>query len=268
MGKSRLVREVAASAEDSGLQVLTGRAVPSGEPYRPLVEAMSAALRDRPMPDDDTLRPYLPVLAAVLPDAEVTGQRIDPRGGVVLGEAVLRLVAALADGARHRAGAGGPALGRPGHAHRADLPGARRRVDAAAAADHQPGGGRPAGAADGAGRRLPGDGAAAGAGWTPTTSARWSSPAWPAGRRTRWSRSRWTTPTGCRCWSRSCSPGWAASARSPRPAGWSARSPPACRAPSRRPCCAGSPTWTRPPGRWCRPPRCWAGGSTGRCCRR
>ena len=29
VGKSRLVREVAASAEDSGLQVLTGRAVPS-----------------------------------------------------------------------------------------------------------------------------------------------------------------------------------------------------------------------------------------------
>lgn len=98
VGKSRLVREVAALAEDSGLQVLTGRAVPSGEPYRPLVEAMSAALRDRPLPDDDALRPYLPVLAAVLPDAEVTGRRTDPRGGVVLGEAVLRLLAALADG--------------------------------------------------------------------------------------------------------------------------------------------------------------------------
>ncbi len=99
VGKSRLVREVATRAEDSGLQVLTGRAVPAGEPYRPLVEAMSAALRDRPLPDDDALRPYLPVLAAVLPDAEVAGQRTDPRGGVVLAEAVLRLLAALADDA-------------------------------------------------------------------------------------------------------------------------------------------------------------------------
>src|SRR5829696_5326774 len=64
VGKSRLVREIAAAAEDRGLQVLTGRAVPASEPYRPLVEAMTAALRDRPMPDDDALRPYLPVLAA------------------------------------------------------------------------------------------------------------------------------------------------------------------------------------------------------------
>src|SRR5215207_9923254 len=98
VGKSRLVREIAAVAEDRGLQVLTGRAVPAGEPYRPLVEALSAALRDRPMPDDDALRPYLPVLAAVLPDAEATGRGTDPRGGVVLGEATLRLITALAGG--------------------------------------------------------------------------------------------------------------------------------------------------------------------------
>jgi len=95
VGKSRLVREVSVRAEDRGVQVLTGRAVPAGEPYRPLVEAMSAALRDRPLPDDDGLRPYLPVLAAVLPDAEVSG-RADPRGGVVLGEAILRMIGALA----------------------------------------------------------------------------------------------------------------------------------------------------------------------------
>jgi DNA-binding CsgD family transcriptional regulator/tetratricopeptide (TPR) repeat protein len=95
VGKSRLARELTGIAEDRGVRVLCGRAVPSGEPYRPLVEAMSAALRDRPLPDDDALQPYLPVLAAVLPDAGVSG-RVDPRGGVVLGEAVLRLVTALA----------------------------------------------------------------------------------------------------------------------------------------------------------------------------
>lgn len=95
VGKSRLVREVAGRAERRGVRVLSGRAVPSGEPYRPLVEAMTAALRDKGLPDDDALRPYLPVLAAVLPDARVAG-RVDARGGVVLGEAVLRLISALA----------------------------------------------------------------------------------------------------------------------------------------------------------------------------
>lgn len=95
VGKSRLVREIAGHAEDRGVQVLSGRSVPAGEPYRPLVEAMSAALRDRGLPDDEALRPYLPALASVLPDARV-GDRVDTRGGVVLGEAVLRLICALA----------------------------------------------------------------------------------------------------------------------------------------------------------------------------
>jgi DNA-binding CsgD family transcriptional regulator len=103
VGKSRLVREFAAGAERSGVSVLIGRAVPDGEPYRPLVEAFGGALRDRGLPDDETLQPYLPVLAAMLPDAAVPGGRADARGGAVLGEAVLRLLGALA----HRsAGAG------------------------------------------------------------------------------------------------------------------------------------------------------------------
>jgi len=95
VGKSRLVREVASDAKDAGVTVLWGRAVPSGEAYRPLVEALTAALRNRPLPTGHGLRPYLPVLAAVLPDARIEG-RSDPRGGAVLGEAVLRLLTALA----------------------------------------------------------------------------------------------------------------------------------------------------------------------------
>ena len=103
VGKSRLVREFAAGAERAGMSVLIGRAVPDGEPYRPLVEALGGALRERGLPDDETLQPYLPVLAAVLPDAAEPGGRADRRGGAALGEAVLRLLAALA----HRsAGAG------------------------------------------------------------------------------------------------------------------------------------------------------------------
>ena len=106
VGKSRLVRELAAGAEHSTVSVLIGRAVPDGEPYRPLVEALGGALRDRGLPDDETLQPYLPMLAAVLPDAAVPGARVDPRGGAVLGEAMLRLLAALA----HRPGGAGTLL--------------------------------------------------------------------------------------------------------------------------------------------------------------
>ena len=95
VGKSRLVREAVAVARDVGVTVLSGRAVPSGEAYRPLAEALSAALRDRPLPRENGLRPYLPALAALLPDAGID-ERIDPRGGVILGEAILRLVNTLA----------------------------------------------------------------------------------------------------------------------------------------------------------------------------
>jgi DNA-binding CsgD family transcriptional regulator len=97
VGKSRLVKEAAGAARDAGVSVFRGRAVPSGEPYRPLVEALTAALRDRRMPTDAGLRPYLPVLAALLPDAWIEG-RPEPRGGAVLGEAVLRLLTALSAG--------------------------------------------------------------------------------------------------------------------------------------------------------------------------
>lgn len=95
VGKSRLVREAAAVARRAGVSVFSGRAVPSGEAYRPLAEALSAAMRGRGLPQESDLRPYLPVLAALLPDVGIEG-RPDPRGGVVLGEAILRLITALA----------------------------------------------------------------------------------------------------------------------------------------------------------------------------
>jgi DNA-binding CsgD family transcriptional regulator len=95
VGKSRLIAETVAAATAAGVSVFTGRAVPGGEPYRALVEALTVALRGRSLPRDDSLRPYLPALAAVLPDARIEG-RIDPPGGVALGEGVRRLVAALA----------------------------------------------------------------------------------------------------------------------------------------------------------------------------
>ena len=95
VGKSRLVQEATAVARRAGVSVFSGRAVPSGEAYRPLAEALCAALRGRPLPRENGLRPYLPALSALLPDAGIEG-RPDPRGGVILGEAILRLVTALA----------------------------------------------------------------------------------------------------------------------------------------------------------------------------
>jgi DNA-binding CsgD family transcriptional regulator len=95
VGKSRLVREATAVARRAGISVFAGRAVPSGDAYRPLAEALSAALRGRPLPRENGLRPYLPALSALLPDAGIEG-RSEPSGGVILGEAILRLVTALA----------------------------------------------------------------------------------------------------------------------------------------------------------------------------
>ncbi|MFW6203739.1 MAG: ATP-binding protein [Actinomycetota bacterium] len=96
VGKTRLVREATAVARRAGISVFFGRAVPSGEAYRPLAEALSAALRGCPLPrGDNGLRPYLPALSALLPDIGFEGQP-DSRGGAVLGEAILRLVTALA----------------------------------------------------------------------------------------------------------------------------------------------------------------------------
>jgi DNA-binding CsgD family transcriptional regulator len=69
IGKSRLARELAGRTRDLGAEVLTGRATPSGSstPYRPLTEALLAALRDRPLDDEGDLRPWRPAMSAFLP---------------------------------------------------------------------------------------------------------------------------------------------------------------------------------------------------------
>ncbi|HEX6518651.1 MAG TPA: AAA family ATPase [Streptosporangiaceae bacterium] len=97
IGKSRLAREVAEIARRGGALTVAGRAVRggSGTPYRPLSEALLQLLRDRPVPADDEMTPWLPALGAILPGVGQLGQET-PAGHaaspVARGEAVIRLI--------------------------------------------------------------------------------------------------------------------------------------------------------------------------------
>lgn len=93
VGKSRLLRELSGRAVEAGSTVLTGRSIPGGDAYRALAEAVAGALRGRGVPDDPALRPYLPALGCLLPELS-DGEAVNG-GRIVLGEAVLRLMAAL-----------------------------------------------------------------------------------------------------------------------------------------------------------------------------
>jgi DNA-binding CsgD family transcriptional regulator/tetratricopeptide (TPR) repeat protein len=95
IGKSRLVRELAGHAVRCGAVAVTGRAVPaeSGTPYRPLTEALLQILRDRPLPGDTGLAPWLPALRAVLPG--IAGEEDGDASSVARGEAVIRLIRRL-----------------------------------------------------------------------------------------------------------------------------------------------------------------------------
>src|SRR5499425_311 len=69
IGKSRLALETAGRAASHGLRVVTSRAVPQSATaaYRPLTDALVQLLRDRAVPDDATMEPWLPALSALLP---------------------------------------------------------------------------------------------------------------------------------------------------------------------------------------------------------
>jgi DNA-binding CsgD family transcriptional regulator len=96
IGKSRLVREMDGDARAREVSVVAGRAVPGGAstPYRPLTEALLQALRDRGVPDDPDLVPWLPALGAIVP--HLSGEAHGDATPTVRGEAVLRLLRQLA----------------------------------------------------------------------------------------------------------------------------------------------------------------------------
>jgi DNA-binding CsgD family transcriptional regulator/tetratricopeptide (TPR) repeat protein len=96
IGKSRLARELAGLARSLGAIVVVGRGVPSGTttPYRPLTEALLQCLRDRPLPSDPELVPWLPALGAIVPSL-VDGTSVEV-SVTVRAEAVIQLIRRLA----------------------------------------------------------------------------------------------------------------------------------------------------------------------------
>lgn len=98
IGKSRLVREVETFALKDGLRVLRGRAVEgSTEAYRPLAEALLAAMREGSqvldaVPELDAFRP---ILGRLIPEWRRHDVAIDDNSVVLMGEAILRILHVL-----------------------------------------------------------------------------------------------------------------------------------------------------------------------------
>jgi len=101
VGKSRLVREAAADAVSRRVSVLTGRAVERDNPraFRPLAEALFSHLRRSGPPQVPELAPFRPILGRLIPEWRLAGEPPGEASLVVLGEAVLRVLAAVTQGA-------------------------------------------------------------------------------------------------------------------------------------------------------------------------
>ncbi len=97
VGKSRLALELADVATARGFTVLAGRAAQASNPVplRPIVEALIGIARSTPVPDDPALAQYKPALASMVPGWTGTAEREPEISPLILGEALLRLLAAL-----------------------------------------------------------------------------------------------------------------------------------------------------------------------------
>ena len=96
VGKSRVVRELTRWAEAKGSTVLVGRCTAAAQatPLRAIREALLGAAR-RGIDPDDSLGPYLPTLAAVVPDWRDASLSPPSDWVALLGEAVLRFLSQL-----------------------------------------------------------------------------------------------------------------------------------------------------------------------------
>jgi ATP/maltotriose-dependent transcriptional regulator MalT len=100
IGKSRLLEEVAERAAARGLPVLWGRAVEGGGAYRPIAEALAGLTRAGLPVRTEALGPYAGALTRLLPDWSGIDRAasLDADPAVVLGEAVVRLLAEVGGG--------------------------------------------------------------------------------------------------------------------------------------------------------------------------
>jgi len=98
IGKSRLALETASRAADRGIRVVTSRAVPQSATaaYRPLTDALARLLRDRAVPDDATMEPWLPALSALLPGMAGRAPASGEVSPGIRGEALIQLLRRLA----------------------------------------------------------------------------------------------------------------------------------------------------------------------------
>ena len=98
IGKTRLAQRASELAGQAGVRVTVGRsdAAFSASPFRPLSEALLMAARGRPVPEADTLRPYVAVLASLVPHWRAPGWRLVEESPLVVGEALLRVLGDLA----------------------------------------------------------------------------------------------------------------------------------------------------------------------------
>lgn len=94
VGKSRLAREVSAMASTREFLVLTGRATESAVPvpFRPVAEALMKAVRGGLVADAPQLADYRPALGSLVPDWSRPGDGGAEISGIILGEALLRLL--------------------------------------------------------------------------------------------------------------------------------------------------------------------------------
>ncbi len=100
VGKSRLVRQLVSTADDRGLLVLSGRAVPTTapSPYRPLTEAFLAAGRSGERPTGPELTGFEGQIARLVPGwGAVEAGRLD-ESPLLIAEAAVRLLRVLARG--------------------------------------------------------------------------------------------------------------------------------------------------------------------------
>ncbi|HEY0475505.1 MAG TPA: AAA family ATPase [Kribbella sp.] len=95
IGKSRLAAVATTKALDRSMATLRGRvgAIGSTVAFRPLTEALLSLIRRGQMPDPDLLGPYRQALGRLIPDWDDGNTHETAMSPIVLGEAILRLLA-------------------------------------------------------------------------------------------------------------------------------------------------------------------------------